>query len=984
MKKMKPSEKILVVDDEHIVALSIKGLLDNEGYTVTIETSGKEALQRLHRESFDLVLTDLVMGRVDGLEIIKKIKQKSPETIVMIMTAYASLDSAIEAMRIGAYDYLIKPCPNQHLKMSVKRALEKKRLGIELKRKTTELEKTNKELAERMEDIAVIHQIADKIQKFSALDTLLSQIAQGVRDNLGFERVLISLAEKHEGALKRCAAAGVSQEEFQKLRVQKPPIHEIAGLFKKKYRMSRSYYIRHSEQEETIAKYGSTVEDIDIKVEPNRWHPGDALITPLLSEKGDLIGIISVDNPKNKKIPSLMTIRTLETLASTASAAIDRTKLEEKLAAIYDLSRETTLTLNKDEIYTSVLDVSTKVLHFDNMAIILIDKQTDETYIAAHIGYPKEIESRRLPVDGDKGITVQAIQSGKSVLVSDVRNNIHFLEGRPGTLSELAVPMKVKDETIGVLNVESNTLNAFDEKDVALLSALASHTATALELTHLIAEVNRTKKYLANLVDSSPDAIMSTDKEGMFTLFSKGAEKLFGYSAQEIIGKSTSDYYQGGTEETKKIMRVLREKKQITDYETTFLAKNGTAVPISLSASLLLNENDDVEGTLGIGKDITERKRIEKEQKNIQDQLAQSEKLSALGEFISGIAHEINNPLTGILGFSQLLLDSDCNSTTKKDVEKIHTEAMRCVEIVNNLLSFAREQKPERCYVNVNSVVESALNLKTYQLKVDGVEIVKKLSELLPKTMADPHQLEQVFLNIITNAHQAMIYVKEKRCLTIQTETDEDIIRIKITDTGPGIPPEHLKRIFEPFYTTKEVGQGTGLGLSLSYGFIQEHAGSIYATSKLGEGATFVIELPITEMSPPQEEVTTPLRIKSLRGDKILVVDDEQVVLDLLSDVLHRLGHHVDTAVNGKNAQALIRKNDYDLILTDVKMPGMDGQQLYNYVLSVNPELAKRMIFMTGYALSPEMQTFLKVSGNRYIEKPFDIDTLQSFIHPNP
>ena len=262
-------------------------------------------------------------------------------------------------------------------------------------------------------------------------------------------------------------------------------------------------------------------------------------------------------------------------------------------------------------------------------------------------------------------------------------------------------------------------------------------------------------------------------------------------------------------------------------------------------------------------------------------------------------------------------------------------------------------------------------------------EVMKELDEHLPKTMADPHQLEQVFLNIITNAHQALVMVKEPRHLIVQTESTEKILRIKFIDTGPGIPPENLKRIFDPFYTTKDVGQGTGLGLSLSYGFIKEHGGSIYATSRLGDGATFVIELPVLEEIPTETGTVVTQKTPSSSGGNILVVDDEQVVLDLMFDILTGLGYHVDRAISGHLALQLLNTNEYDLILADVKMPGIDGRQLYRRIAESHPELARRMIFVTGYAIGPGLRDFFEATNVSYIEKPFDIDTLRRAIQEN-
>jgi two-component system NtrC family sensor kinase len=316
-------------------------------------------------------------------------------------------------------------------------------------------------------------------------------------------------------------------------------------------------------------------------------------------------------------------------------------------------------------------------------------------------------------------------------------------------------------------------------------------------------------------------------------------------------------------------------------------------------------------------------------------------------------------------------------------LEKIHREALRCQQIVSNLLSFAREQQPRRTSVQINVLLDRTLGLKTNQLRAHGITVVRDYEPDLPPVLADPHQLEQVFLNIITNADEAMSRWNERRLLTIRTEHQEDILRIKVIDTGPGIAPENLKRIFDPFYTTKDVGQGTGLGLSLAYGYVQEHGGSIYATSTGEGGTTLVIELPVSkETGPASAEPPREMGIPPATG-RILVVDDEPVVLDLLTRILRQLGYHVDTAGSGKSALRLIRENNYQVVVTDLKMPGMDGRQLYHEISKARSDLIDHIVFITGYALSPDMQVFLKASGRPYIEKPFDINAIRQAIAEN-
>ncbi|MFQ5700493.1 MAG: PAS domain S-box protein [Acidobacteriota bacterium] len=244
-------------------------------------------------------------------------------------------------------------------------------------------------------------------------------------------------------------------------------------------------------------------------------------------------------------------------------------------------------------------------------------------------------------------------------------------------------------------------------------------------------------------------------------------------------------------------------------------------------------------------RDISDRRRAEKEKQRLQSQLLQSEKLSAIGQLISGVAHELNNPLTGVIGYSQLLVSQDCNEKVRRGLDRVYSEARRCHRIVQNLLTFARKHTPEKSFISINDVVESTIELRSYQLRVDNIRVEKNLAKDLPRTMGDFHQLLQVFVNILINAHQALKEGSERGVITVTTMCDGGLIKVLMGDNGPGMAPDVLKRIFDPFFTTKVTGQGTGLGLSICYGIIEEHEGRIYAASTAGQGTTFTIELPL-------------------------------------------------------------------------------------------------------------------------------------------
>jgi len=379
------------------------------------------------------------------------------------------------------------------------------------------------------------------------------------------------------------------------------------------------------------------------------------------------------------------------------------------------------------------------------------------------------------------------------------------------------------------------------------------------------------------------------------------------------------------------------------------------------------------------------RRKLELTVQSLQDtraRLVQSEKLSAVGEFIAGVAHELNNPLTIMVGFAQMLEESELADEHREELQQICQSAERCHKVVQNLLGFARQRPPERTAVDVNVVLETTVTYMNYELRTSNIRIEKSFGQELPAVLADPHQLQQIFLNIVNNARQAMVEARIEGIIRFTTSSQPGGVRIMIEDTGPGIPPEHIEKLFDPFFTTKAQGQGTGLGLSVSYGLIKEHDGDIHVSSRVGEGTCFTIELPAAPFSeqqtlaepprPPQQMVT--------EGKIVLIVDDEEHILQLSKKMLARQGFHVLTTQRGEDALALLKSKVPDLILCDWRMPGMNGEEFYRRVRESYPQLANRFIFITGDVLNTRMQAFIDESGASIIAKPFSLDEFRATI----
>jgi len=486
---------------------------------------------------------------------------------------------------------------------------------------------------------------------------------------------------------------------------------------------------------------------------------------------------------------------------------------------------------------------------------------------------------------------------------------------------------------------------------------------------------------LFQMVTNSSQVGIYIIQDGRFMMSNPKFQSLTGYSEDELSGMNPLSLVLDEDRDKVKEKATSMLKGQLTSpYQFRVVNKGGEIRWVMETVTSITYQGR--RATLGNYMDITERRQAEEREKQLEQELNLASRLASIGQLAAGVAHEINNPLTGVIGFSHLILSRDIPDDIKQDLQIIHSEAQRVARIVENLLVFAHQRKTGRESVNVNEIVTKILEIRSYEMKVNNIEVETHLNPELPPTMADTGQLQQVFLNIVLNAEYFMVKAHSKGKLIVKTEKLDGNIRVSFADNGTGIGPENLDKIFNPFFTTKEVGKGTGLGLSICHSIITQHDGRIYAESKPGKGATFFIELPVVDQ--PAQGEKAEKRSKETpkpQGAKILVVDDEQAILNFLGRLLTEWGHTVETINNADAALERLKTERYSLILLDIKLPGMSGIELYRHIEKTVPALTRRVMFITGDVMEVTTRDFLEKSRAAHITKPIDIETLKKMIN---
>jgi two-component system, NtrC family, sensor kinase len=624
------------------------------------------------------------------------------------------------------------------------------------------------------------------------------------------------------------------------------------------------------------------------------------------------------------------------------------------LARLTVLSRELAGAYRPATVIERLAAAITELLTPERLTIVALDVDSNRLQIAYHRGGDRpHIEDPLLQLPLRRGPMVFT----RHVLEEAARHGVTVTQDIAACIG---APIQAVGRSIGVVTVASRRAGAFGPPELALLTAVVAQAAIALENARLLQLLSSGKRQWELTVDAINQAICIVDEQGTVRRANRVFADLVHLPVTALPGRPWLSLVPPAWGAV--VSRALLEPgaHEIRTPERVY------------TVSAIRMEGADDEAAVLSFEDHTEKRRL-------QDQLIQSEKMSAIGQLIAGIAHDLNNPLASVVGFADFLAESgDVPPALAEPLRVIRQEAERAATIVKNLLSFARRQEGERLPQSVQPLLESVLALLKNQMMALKVETTLTIEPGIPDIEMNPNQITQVFVNLLNNAAQAIASTGRAGHITVTAKRWLDGVAVGVADDGPGIPDELLPRVFEPFFTTKTEGEGTGLGLSICQGIVKEHGGRITLESSLGAGATFTVEL-LGGGRPARPSQPVP-QVAGGGALRVLVVDDEPHILHYMRATLESWGHTVEVASDGTEAVERALVTPFDVIICDLRMPRLGGREMYHNLERAHPDIARKVIFATGDTVRGDTLQFLETLGRPFLHKPFTLAELRTVL----
>jgi PAS domain S-box-containing protein len=714
-------------------------------------------------------------------------------------------------------------------------------------------------------------------------------------------------------------------------------------------------------------------------------------------------------------------------------------RLERGLAALTELGRVHESGDSLEGIAAAAVDVTSRMFEADRAGIAAFGNGDEVEWLAQH-GLDRMVEATRglrpmeipwleRPLTTGAPLLVDRSAPGrKESSVTDVADAL-------GIRAYAIVPLRSGDELTGALGLVWNRTAPHLAADPELLATVGRLAGMALgnlrlrdSLVRRQRELDESEARYRRLFEEAPQPLLIESLDGRIVDVNAAAARLYGVDRAALIGREATDVAVLDSNDRADVATALAAERRGV-FRGIGRRIDGTTFPQEVEIAVVGMRGEDA--LLVQVRDTTEEQRLRGE-------LLQAQKMEALGQLISGVAHELNNPLSAIIAFSQLMQRDDrLPPDVHRDADLLMQEADRTRRIVQNLLEFARQRPPERRPTNVGELIDRSLELHSYAIGMGRIEVVQHHPDDVPPVDVDPGQILQLLLNLVANAIQSIRGAQPSGTITIEVSTVDAPARVRVAvrDDGPGVPEEIRSRLFEPFFTTREVGQGTGLGLSVSYGIAASHGGRLWFEPAPGRGATFLFELPAlsdmpaarpssvgrspsrgpaTVWAPPPAEdprsegtgssdaggpddtsadatadptistgsVATEPPLAGARplGGVVLAVDDEPSIRTMIARILSKAGHDVTVAASGADALVILERLTFDVMLVDHRMSGMDGTEFYERAVAIRPELRDRTVFMSGDTQNPALRGFAELNAIHILAKPFDMDHLRRLV----
>jgi PAS domain S-box-containing protein len=970
--------RILVVDDVEHVRTLIRKILESAGYKVIDFPDAIKADEYLQKDTVDLIISDLMMPQMDGYAFCRKVKSDPRLQDIPFIFVTAAFTDDIDkelAEKVGAQAYITKPIMASELLGTIEDLLK------QAQGEASGAESEDPDDVERMYTEVLSRKLNIKVKELEE------------------EREALRKSEEH----LRMVTNAIPEQLF-----------ELGGEREYLYmNVAHVKWLGHSEN----GILGRRIEDVlppeafeIIKPYLDKAYHGQSMTfeTEIQDGNGNLAAMWTRFIPKYDRDGNITGIYSI--VSDVTERIKDKIHLQKVNRALRTLTKINEIIIQATDEYLFYNDVCKTLVKEGGYNLVWLgmieNSQNKEVINISHFG-PESSYLDGIKVTWDDseygmGPTGMTVKSGKTHVVRNVSSdeNFHLWRQRAtdhGFGSSIAIPIKLQDKVIGTINIYSTSTDAFDSSEVKLLEELANDVAFGIQALraqvqrdYAIKSLKDSEQHLRSIVDTAPSVMCWLSIDSRVHGLNQEGEKLLGVKQEDMFGKDFVEEFvvpESKENFNQAIHRTL-EGEPIRDEEIRIVDKRGETYIISWNMNRLSDENDDTIGIIAEGQDITKQQRAIQERENLQVQLQQAQKMEAIGQLTGGIAHDFNNILASIIGYTELALERYVDENAGKlrsYLNEVHLAGMRAKELIAQMLAFSRSKHGEYISLNITPLINETIKLlrPTIPASID-LQFNKGLE--VPSVHADPVQLQQILMNLCINARDAIgthgkikVGLQQEQfgqqvCDSCHQVFEGKYLVMSVSDTGHGIPHDLLGRIFEPFLTTKDVGSGTGMGLSMVHGIVHNHNGHILVKSEEQVGTEFKILIPLIDASDAEAESGDTLG--NHRSAHILVVDDEESVARFIQAMLDTQGHRVTIKSNSPQALEYFQQHadQIDMIFTDQTMPGMSGLELAEQVLKIKPDLP--IILATGYSHKISEQMAEEAGIKAFLKKPFDTQLL--------